>query len=106
MRRTLLALAAAALLAACGGNGGSDQASGATQTSMAHGAMSSTTQPPAAARTVRVTANDRLRFRPAALSVKAGETVAFTVTNSGKLAHEFVVGDQASRTGTSRRWPA
>jgi len=99
MRRTLLALAAAAVLAACGGNGANDQTSGAdqTSTSMDHGGMSSTTQPPAAgaARAVKVTANDQLRFQPATLSVKAGETVAFTVTSPGKVAHEFVIGDQA-----------
>ena len=97
MRRILLALAAAALLAACGSDIVNGRAQGATATSMDHGAMSPTTQPPAAApaRTVKVTATDRLRFQPAALSIKAGETVAFTVTNSGKLVHEFVVGDQA-----------
>lgn len=94
MRRILLALAAAALLAACGG--GTDQPSGA-ETSMDHGAMSSGTQPPAgqAARTIKVTANDQLRFQPASVSVMGGETVAFTVTNTGKVAHEFVIGDQA-----------
>jgi uncharacterized cupredoxin-like copper-binding protein len=98
MRRILLALAAAALLAACGGDGGADHSSGgADQPSMDHGAMSSSTQPPAAgaARTVKLTANDQLRFQPAALSVKHGETVAFTVTNTGKVAHEFVIGNQA-----------
>jgi uncharacterized cupredoxin-like copper-binding protein len=98
MRRIMLTLAAVALLAACGGNGGTDQASGsATQTTMDHGAMPSGTQAPAAgaARTVKLTTNDQLRFQPATLAVKAGETVAFTVTNSGKVAHEFVIGDQA-----------
>jgi uncharacterized cupredoxin-like copper-binding protein len=96
MRRILLALAAAALLAACGGNSGTDQPSGA-ETSMDHGAMSSGTQPPAgqAARTIKVTTNDQLRFQPASVSVMHGETVAFQVTNTGKVAHEFVIGDQA-----------
>ena len=96
MRRIMLALAAAALLAACDGNGGTGQPSGA-ETTMGHGAMSSGTQPPAgqAARTIKVTANDQLRFQPATLSVKRGETVAFTITNTGKVAHEFVIGDQA-----------
>jgi uncharacterized cupredoxin-like copper-binding protein len=95
MRRTLLALAAAALLAACG-DSGSNQPPG-TETSMDHGAMSSGTQPPSgqAARTIKVTASDQLRFQPASVPVMDGETVAFTVTNTGKMAHEFVIGDQA-----------
>lgn len=96
MRRILLTLAAAALLAACGGDNDNGQAQGATQTSMAHGAMSSTTRPAGkATRTVKVSANDQLRFQPASVSVMQGETVAFTVTNTGKLPHEFVIGDQA-----------
>jgi uncharacterized cupredoxin-like copper-binding protein len=92
MRRILPMLAAAGLLAACGGNGGDDQAS------MDHGAMSSTTQPTQsspASRVIKLTVNDRLRFDPASLSVRSGETVALTVTNTGKMAHEFVIGDQA-----------
>jgi uncharacterized cupredoxin-like copper-binding protein len=95
MRRILLALAVAALLAACGGT---DEDTGGAQTTMDQGMdMSPSTQPPAseAARTIKLTANDRLRFQPATLSVKRGEMVAFTVTNTGKLAHEFVIGDQA-----------
>jgi uncharacterized cupredoxin-like copper-binding protein len=98
MRRILLALAAAVLLAACGGNGDSDQTTGGAQTTMDQGMdMSSSTQPPASAatRTIKLTANDQLRFQPATLTVKRGETVAFTVTNTGKLVHEFVIGDQA-----------
>ncbi len=97
MRRILLVLAAAALLAACGGNGDADKVTGGDQAPMDHGAMPSTTQPPAgeATRVIKLTANDRLRFQPASLSVKRGETVAFTVTNTGKLVHEFVIGDQA-----------
>ncbi len=37
---------------------------------------------------------DQLRFEPAALTVRAGETVQFQVTNSGALDHEFVLGDE------------
>jgi uncharacterized cupredoxin-like copper-binding protein len=46
-------------------------------------------------RTVKLTATDQLRFLRARITVKAGQAVAFTVTNTGKLAHEFVIGDQA-----------
>jgi uncharacterized cupredoxin-like copper-binding protein len=64
---------------------------------MDHGGMSQGAQPTAGAatRTIKLTANDRLRFQPASLSVRRGETAAFTVTNTGKVAHEFVIGDQA-----------
>jgi Cu+-exporting ATPase len=48
-------------------------------------------------RTVALDATDALRFDPAALTVAQGETVAFTVTNSGQLQHEFVIGDAAAQ---------
>jgi len=44
-------------------------------------------------RTVRVEANDQLRFVPGDLEVRTGETIAFVVTNTGALPHEFVIGD-------------
>lgn len=45
-----------------------------------------------AARTINVVALDTMRFDPQTLTVKAGETVRFVVTNKGRLPHEFVVG--------------
>ncbi len=44
-------------------------------------------------RTIQVEANDQMRFLPGDIEVQAGETVAFTVTNTGTLEHEFVIGD-------------
>ncbi|MGB9429309.1 MAG: plastocyanin/azurin family copper-binding protein [Gammaproteobacteria bacterium] len=38
---------------------------------------------------------DTLRFEPARIVVTRGETVKFVVSNAGKLAHEFVIGDAA-----------
>jgi uncharacterized cupredoxin-like copper-binding protein len=46
-------------------------------------------------RTVTIQADDSLRFSPSAVTVRAGETVAFVVTNTGALPHEFVIGDEA-----------
>lgn len=43
-------------------------------------------------RTINIKASDTMRFEPAALTVKAGETIRFVVTNVGKLPHELVVG--------------
>jgi uncharacterized cupredoxin-like copper-binding protein len=43
-------------------------------------------------RTIHVDMNDRMRFTPATVSVKQGETIRFIVKNSGKVMHEFVLG--------------
>lgn len=45
-----------------------------------------------AARTVEVTMDDTMRFVPAHVRVKAGETVRFSVRNAGRLTHEMVIG--------------
>jgi P-type Cu+ transporter len=47
--------------------------------------------------TIGVTTTDALRFSPDQISVKAGETVAFEITNSGALPHEFFIGTQAEQ---------
>ena len=44
------------------------------------------------ARTITVDMTDAMRFTPASVSVKRGETVRFVVKNSGKLQHEMVLG--------------
>jgi uncharacterized cupredoxin-like copper-binding protein len=43
-------------------------------------------------RTVRLDMTDALRFAPADVTVKRGETVKFVVANSGKQLHEMVLG--------------
>lgn len=43
-------------------------------------------------RTISVDMSDQMRFTPAALTIKTGETVKFVVKNSGKVMHEFVLG--------------
>jgi uncharacterized cupredoxin-like copper-binding protein len=48
----------------------------------------------AGARVVKIQALDTLRFDPATVTVKAGESVCFVVTNLGKVKHELVVGDR------------
>ncbi|CAN7329694.1 cupredoxin family protein [Variovorax sp. LjRoot290] len=47
-----------------------------------------------ATRTVKVDMTDGMRFSPASIDVKQGETVRFVVTNSGKLKHELVLGTE------------
>lgn len=46
-------------------------------------------------RTIHVDMNDKMRFTPSALTVKQGETIRFIVKNSGKVMHEFVLGNMA-----------
>ncbi len=43
-------------------------------------------------KTMNVDMSDTMRFTPATISVKPGETVRFIVKNSGKIKHEMVLG--------------
>lgn len=47
-------------------------------------------------RTVEVDMSDNMRFTPDKLDVKQGETIRFVIRNSGKLKHEFVMGNSRS----------
>nr|WP_244916778.1 cupredoxin family protein [Pandoraea apista] len=49
-----------------------------------------------ATRTVDVDMRDTMRFSPATLTVRRGDTVRFVVTNSGKIRHEMMLGTAAS----------
>ena len=46
-------------------------------------------------RVIEVSMDDSMRFTPAAIQVKTGETIRFLITNSGKLTHEMVLGSMA-----------
>ncbi|MGH2379648.1 MAG: hypothetical protein ACRDG7_00275, partial [Candidatus Limnocylindria bacterium] len=48
-------------------------------------------------RTVKVNMSDELRYDLESISVAAGETVRFEVTNQGEAAHEFLIGDEAAQ---------
>lgn len=45
-----------------------------------------------ATRSVQIDMSDAMRFSPASIDVKQGETIRFVVRNSGKLKHELVLG--------------
>ena len=47
-----------------------------------------------ASRTVQVDMTDAMRFVPANISVRQGETVRFVVKNSGNVKHEMVLGTE------------
>lgn len=48
--------------------------------------------PAKAVRTIRVEMVDAMRFKPAAITVKRGETVKLVATNKGQVLHELVLG--------------
>lgn len=52
--------------------------------------------PTKATRTVTVDMSDAMRFDPATIQVRRGETVRFVVRNSGRALHEMVLGTAAS----------
>jgi len=43
-------------------------------------------------RTITLDMSDAMRFTPAELKIKQGETIKFVVKNSGKMMHELVLG--------------
>jgi uncharacterized cupredoxin-like copper-binding protein len=45
-------------------------------------------------RTVNVDMSDAMRFNPASITVKQGETIRFVIKNSGQVKHEFVLGTE------------
>ena len=45
-------------------------------------------------RTIRVDMSDKMRYTPASMAVRQGETIRFVVKNSGQLKHEFVLGQE------------
>lgn len=90
-----LRLAALVLLfaASCGGGGPVEHAAHTGGEDHAPITFGEAGDPDEADRTIEVEAVDNLKFEPAALEVEAGETVTFSVTNTGKTDHEFVLGD-------------
>jgi uncharacterized cupredoxin-like copper-binding protein len=103
-------LAAVALLAAAcsipdpkgGPRGG--QAAPATGTSSSQSRRPGTVW--ATGAPVRVVMNDRFRYQPSAIMVRAGHRVTFDVTNAGKLPHEFILGDRAAQLEHEREMRA
>lgn len=48
-------------------------------------------------RVIEMTAHDDFRFDPAQITITAGETITFRVTNVGNLPHDFTLGDEATQ---------
>ena len=52
--------------------------------------------PAKASRTVEIRMTDAMRFTPATIQVKRGETVRFVLRNDGRMLHEMVIGTKAA----------
>ncbi|MFC5500163.1 plastocyanin/azurin family copper-binding protein [Caenimonas terrae] len=92
MNKRLLLAAVLALSAAASFGHGDAKPAGAAGPAREQTAWGIAGDPHAARRTVTITMGDDMRFDPAAITVRQGETVHFRVRNSGKQVHEFVLG--------------
>ena len=45
-------------------------------------------------RTVKIEMSDAMRYTPASIDAKQGETIRFVISNSGKVKHELVLGTE------------
>jgi len=64
--------------------------------------------PKLAKRTMKITMNDTMRFSPAALTIKRGETLRIVAHNSGKVLHEMILGTEdelAKHAELMRKFP-
>jgi uncharacterized cupredoxin-like copper-binding protein len=89
----LWALACAAPLCSAHGSHDSADAQPAKQEQTDWGIAG---DPARATRTVAIDMLDTMRYSPATLSVRRGETVRLVVTNKGAVMHELVIGTQKS----------
>ena len=97
---SMRALAAFGLAAACAAGNAAGDAAGHPHAAHDQGhkhaeRQSAIGEPGVAAKathTVKIDMSDAMRFTPASVNVRQGETVRFLVTNSGKLEHEMVLG--------------
>lgn len=48
----------------------------------------------AATRTVQISMSDNMRFTPANITARQGETIRFVIKNAGSIKHEFVLGTE------------
>ena len=57
-----------------------------------HAAFGQPGDPAKVSRSIAIDMNDTMRYNPARISVKRGETIRFVVKNSGQVKHEVVLG--------------
>jgi uncharacterized cupredoxin-like copper-binding protein len=89
------ALTAGLLALATAASAGTKHAKGAHAAHAEETAFGRPGDPKRVTRTIAVDMNDRMRFAPAELTIRQGETIRFRVRNVGKLDHEMVLGTAA-----------
>lgn len=92
---TLVALAALALNVGALAHGNEEHAGTARKydaSKVEDTAFGREGDPAKATRTIRVDMSDTMRFTPAHITVKRGETVKLVATNKGQVLHEMVLG--------------
>lgn len=91
----MFALALCAMSAVAGAHGEADRSKKPRPLSAEETPFGREGDPRRVTRTIDVDMSDRMRFSPARIVVRQGETVRFRVKNSGKAMHEMVVGTMA-----------
>ena len=96
MKRLIIASAlVVSLVSATGAMAHGDENHGKKEEQQAddHGeALGKPGDPGKVTRGIQVEMNDTMRFKPANIKVKRGETIRFIVRNTGKVKHEMVLG--------------
>lgn len=90
----ILIIAVALTVAACGQDTGETTTTETTGSEFAFGSPADAAD---ADRVVEIQTSDALTFEPADITVAAGETVTFRLTNEGAVVHDFTLGDQATQ---------
>ena len=100
----IIAFAATWLVAAVVAAAAGSAADAAAQTRSAPGARAAgghaeavgkPGNPKKVARTIEVVMTDDMKFTPATVNVKRGETIRFVLSNAGQVKHEMVIGPMA-----------
>ena len=94
-KAAILAIAALAMTSGAFAHGNDDHGSKARKydaSKVEDTAFGREGDPAKATRTIRVTMADTMRFTPAAITVRRGETVKLVATNKGQVLHEMVLG--------------
>lgn len=96
MKRLIIASAlVVSLVSATGAFAHGDEDHGKKEEQHADGhaaALGKPGDPGKVTRSIRVEMNDTMRFKPASIKVKRGETIRFIARNTGKVKHEMVLG--------------
>ncbi len=95
MKQLIIASAIAIALAATGGFAHEDEHHAGKDEKHGEGhadALGKPGDPKRISRTIEVEMSDAMRFSPANIKVKRGETIKFVLKNAGKVKHEMVLG--------------